>query len=81
MIRKLLQLALLLLLSLPALATSYYVDCDATDANGDGTTTSTAAGAHEAFKTVAQVNAATFAAGDSLLFNKGCTWREQLNVP
>jgi hypothetical protein len=30
---------------------------------------------------VADVNAASFSAGDSVLFKRGCTWREQLTVP
>jgi parallel beta-helix repeat protein len=34
-----------------------------------------------AWKTIAHVNSSTLSAGDSVLFNKGCTWREQLTVP
>ena len=57
----------------------YYVNT-AADAGGDGTTQELT-GEHCAFKTIAQVNAASPAAGDSILFNKGNTWREQLDVP
>ena len=56
----------------------YYVNT-AADAGGDGTTQELT-GEHCAFKTIAQVNAASPAAGDSVLFNKGNTWREQLTV-
>ena len=52
----------------------------AADAGGDGTTQELT-GEHCAFKTIAQVNAASPAAGDSILFNKGNEWREQLTVP
>jgi len=57
----------------------YYVNT-AADAGGDGTTQELT-GEHCAFKTIAQVNAASPAAGDSVLFNKGNEWREQLTVP
>jgi hypothetical protein len=60
-------------------AAIYYVDKNA-DPGGDGTTQELT-GAHCAWDTIADVNGATFAAGDSILFNKGCTWREQLTVP
>ncbi len=56
----------------------YY--CDTASAGGDGTTTATT-GAQAAFQHIAEVNAASFAAGDSILFKRGCTWREQLTVP
>jgi len=59
--------------------TVYYVNT-AADAGGDGTTQELT-GEHCAFKTIAQVNAASPAAGDSVLFNKGNTWRETLTVP
>jgi len=60
-------------------STIYYVNT-AADAGGDGTTQELT-GEHCAFKTIAQVIAASPAAGDSILFNKGNTWREQLTVP
>ena len=34
-----------------------------------------------AWKTIAKVNASTFPAGSSILFNKGDTWLEQLTIP
>jgi len=70
---------LLLGFSSPGFSTIYYVN-SAADAGGDGTTQELT-GEHCAFKTIAQVNAISPAAGDSVLFNKGNTWREQLTVP
>jgi len=55
--------------------TIYYVDTAAADDNGAGTSEATA------WKTIAKVNASSFSAGDSILFKRGCTWREQLTVP
>jgi hypothetical protein len=34
-----------------------------------------------AWKTISKVNGSSFIAGDSVLFNKGDTWQEQLSVP
>jgi hypothetical protein len=67
----------LVLLALPAWGATYYVDCNADGDAGAGTGT----GAAVAWKTIAKVNASSFSAGDSILFNKGCTWREKLTVP
>ncbi len=58
-----------------AAGTTYYVDCNAANDLGAGTSTVTA------WKTINKVNNSTFQPGDSILFNKGCTWREQLTVP
>ncbi len=55
--------------------TVYYVDCNAANDSGNGTSTGTA------WKTINKVNTSSFSAGDSILFNKGCIWREQLTVP
>lgn len=58
--------------------TTYYVS------NANPVGSDAAAGTSEAapWLTIAKVNGfATFAAGDSILFNKACTWRETLNVP
>jgi hypothetical protein len=58
-------------------AATYYVDnCVVTgnDAN-NGTSSSTP------WLTIAKVNSSTFSAGDSVLFRRTCTWREQLVVP
>ena len=67
------------LLMCPAWASgaTYYVDCNANGDAGAGTGT----GAAVAWKTISKVNGSSFSAGDSVLFNKGCTWREQLTVP
>jgi hypothetical protein len=65
------------LLALPLSATTYYVDNCVTvgsDSN-NGTSTSTP------WLTVAHVNAQSFNPGDSVLFQKTCTWREQLTIP
>jgi len=67
-------LALLILIAAPAWAASYYVKnggSDAADGLSDG----------NAWETIAKVNGSSFSAGDSILFKKGCTWREQLTVP
>jgi hypothetical protein len=56
----------------------YYVDT--ASAGGDGTTQALS-GDNAAFATIAEVNGASFSAGDSVLFKRGCTWREQLTVP
>lgn len=65
---------LFVFLALPLSATTYYVDCNGSDSN-NGTSSGTA------WQTIAKVNGSTFVAGDSILFNRGCTWREQLTVP
>ena len=70
-------LLIVFLLSLPAWATTYYVDnCVAVGSDSDnGTSTSTP------WLTIAHVNAQTFNAGDSVLFRNTCTWAEQLTPP
>jgi len=70
-------LILLVLIPSWASAATYYVDCNANGDAGAGTSTA----ANVAWKTIAKVNASSFSAGDSVLFNKGCTWRETLTVP
>ena len=35
----------------------------------------------QAWATIAKVNASSFLPGDTILFNKGDTWRETLTVP
>lgn len=72
--RRSLSLLIFVLLALPLSATTYYVDCNGNDSN-KGTSTSTP------WLTIAKVNSHTFSPGDSILFNRGCTWREQLVVP
>ena len=54
-----------LLFAVPVWAAVYHV---ATDGSGD-------------FTTIAQVNAATFAAGDEILFKRGDVWAEDLTFP
>jgi hypothetical protein len=55
--------------------TVYYVDCNAASDSKDGRSPS------NAWKTIAHVNSSRFTPGDSILFSKGCTWREELDVP
>ena len=84
-------LAIILFWLTPAFATTYYVDSAVTDTNVGSatcdfttynpTTFSTSTGSDCVFKTIADINAALFSAGDSILFKKGDTWREQLTVP
>ena len=65
-----------------ALAVTYYVDKNAA-AGGDGTTQELT-GAHCAWDTIADVNVASFLAGDSALIARGTpapVYREQLNPP
>src|ERR1039458_4466021 len=72
-----LLILILILLARPLLATTYYVDNCVTvgsDSN-NGTSTSTP------WLTINKVNTSTFIAGDSILFQSTCTWREQLTVP
>jgi len=60
-----------------AAGTTYYVsNCGVVgnDSN-NGTSSSTP------WLTIAKVNSSTFNHGDSILFNSGCTWREQLSIP
>lgn len=57
---------------------NYYVDT-AADAGGNGTTTALT-GANCAFKTIAQVVAATFVAGDIVYCRRGRIWREYLTI-
>lgn len=55
---------------------TYYVDnaLPGSDSN-DGTSLSSP------WLTIAKVNGTSFSAGDTVLFKRGCTWREQLTVP
>jgi hypothetical protein len=71
-------LLILLLLPMNLWAAIYYVDsCDVT---GDDAHAGTSMA--EPWLTIHQVNThASLAAGDSVLFRRGCTWREQLTVP
>ena len=75
-----------------ASAANYYVDSSITDTNPasatpdfttyDSTTFATTGGSDSVFKTIADINAfSALQPGDSVLFRKGQTWREQLIVP
>jgi hypothetical protein len=75
--KRLLLFLLLVVAVSNANATTYYVDCNANGDAGAGTGTGVAV----AWKTISKVNSSSFSAGDSVLFNKGCTWREQLTIP
>lgn len=58
------------LFALPALASTYYIDCNAGSDSNAGTSITAA------WRTVGKVNSISFAAGDKILFNKGCTWTD-----
>jgi len=77
--QKLFRLVFLirLLLAMPmcSYAATYYVDNVSGLDSNSGTSTSTP------WATIAHVGSQTFAPGDSILFKKGDTWHEQLNVP
>lgn len=65
---------IILLFSLNASATNYYISNTGSDA-ANGLTIGTA------WRTIAKINASTFLAGDSILFKKGDSWNERLNPP
>jgi len=65
----------LLLAQNACFAANYYVDA----ANGNDNNNGLSIGA--AWKTIEKVNNQTFNPGDSILFKRGETWREQLIVP
>src|ERR1017187_7478016 len=73
---KRLLFIILLCLALCSLtyATTYYVANAGSDSN-NGTSTGTP------WQTISKVNGSTFSAGDSILFNKGDKWREQIAPP
>jgi hypothetical protein len=71
---------ILLILAWPFSAwagTTYYVS----NANPVGSDSNSGTSTSNPWLTIAKVNASTFQPGDSILFNSGCTWREQLTVP
>lgn len=77
--KKLIFLIAFMFLASQVWATNYYVN--SASSGGDGTTTATS-GATAAFATVAAAQAALTGdqSDNSLLFNKGQTWREQFTV-
>jgi hypothetical protein len=66
-------IAVLLLLTTLASATTYYVSTTGSDTN-PGTQT-------QPWKTIAKVSASSFSPGDSILFKRGETWNETLIPP
>lgn len=68
-------LGIFLAFSLPLFSTIYYVDYTTGDDGDSGLTEELA------WKTINKVNTSSFNAGDSILFKRGETWREQLTVP
>lgn len=70
---------IILVLNAPTWATTYYV-ANAGNNSCNGTAPVIGSSGACAWKTIAKVNASTFSAGDSILFNRGDTWREQLTV-
>jgi len=59
----------------PLYAATYYVDATLGKDTNPGLSEATA------WKTIAKVNASRFLPGDSILLNKGETWRETLTIP
>ncbi len=82
-------IVLLLLISLADNATNYYVDSSVADTNiasatpdftrYNPVTFSTSTGSASVFKTLADLNAKTFAPGDFVYFKRGDSWFGQLN--
>lgn len=70
---KLLLLLAFTAICLTANATTYYVAANGDDAN-NGTSPSTP------WKSINKINSTSFAPGDVILFRRGDTWREQLNL-
>ena len=66
---------LFLLITVNAYPANYYVDAT-TGSDGDDGLSEV-----NAWETISKVNGESFSAGDSILFNKGDTWREQLTIP
>ena len=59
----------------------YYVDQTDGNDSWDGLAPEYVSGTNGPWKTIAQVNGSSFLAGDTVLFQCGETWREQLTVP
>ena len=66
-------ITIFLVLSTIASATDYYISSSGNDTN-NGLSSSTP------WKTIAKVNSSSFSAGDSIFFNRGDEWREQLRI-
>lgn len=65
----------LLLLAVSSFAETYYVDSKLGNDNNSGLLPSSA------WKTIAKINNHKFENGDTVLFKKGCMWRDELIVP
>lgn len=63
------------LLGASAAAARYYIDATSGNDSNDGLSSGTA------WQTISKVNGESFNAGESILFKRGETWREQLTVP
>ena len=74
MIKRGFLIILLFVVACPLSATTYFVANAGSDSN-NGTAAATP------WQTIAHVNAQRFNPGDSVLFNRGDTWREQLRIP
>ena len=72
---KKLIIILLLFIQIPLFAHRYYVSVTDGDDSDTGLTTALA------WATISKVNGFAFAAGDTVSFNKGDTWRETLTIP
>lgn len=79
--KRLMLLAGLLLLDPFASATTYCVSNSGSDSNTGTATAANCTGTVSAWLTIAHVNAQTFSAGDSVLFQSGGVWRESLLFP
>lgn len=75
MVRIILTLLMALLAAAQAWGATYYVNATSGSDAAAGTTEGAA------WKTISKVNASTFAAGDTIYFNKGDTWYEELLIP
>ena len=76
--RKVLAMLIILVWPMSAWAgVTYYVS----NANPVGSDSNSGTSPSTPWLTINKVNTSTFNPGDSILFNCGCTWREQLTVP
>ncbi len=74
-VRYLLAVVAVCAMALSSWAATFYVDATGGSDINDGLSPASA------WKTIAKVNGATFAAGDQILFKRGESWRESLVAP
>jgi len=74
-VKFILAVAMVCVVAMALRAATYYVDATGGNDANDGLSQASA------WKTIAKVNASTFAAGDSILFKRGEVWRESLVPP